>query len=235
MELHKISRNPSFREFPIQKNEADEDTKTMVHSSFSVVFVQATMTSPTQSVFIVNKEKMKFPYLNASSSSSSRWKVARSTSTVRSVAIFTTNVAALMMTRTTAFPVPMSRTSSILDASCSRSISSVPNSVLHLMPRFTDSSTCARHVRAREQFWNHGRVPVGIHGNGSSKTKLNMFGELFRAFNTAGGAYNLRIDYTDLEFPGPELGQWAQDGIVPTHSTQHPNLELATFAGGCFW
>jgi peptide-methionine (S)-S-oxide reductase len=50
-----------------------------------------------------------------------------------------------------------------------------------------------------------------------------------------GGAYNMGIDYDSLEFPGPELWQLAQDGKISSHSPSKPELELATFAGGCFW
>jgi peptide-methionine (S)-S-oxide reductase len=50
-----------------------------------------------------------------------------------------------------------------------------------------------------------------------------------------GGAYNTRMDYDTLEFPGPELAQLAQDNKISSHSPSKSNLELATFAGGCFW
>jgi len=50
-----------------------------------------------------------------------------------------------------------------------------------------------------------------------------------------GGAYNLRIDYESMEFPAKELGKLALDGQVPSNSPSKPELELATFAGGCFW
>ena len=64
---------------------------------------------------------------------------------------------------------------------------------------------------------------------------------------TTGGSYNLGIDYDALEFPGPEVGAMAvaittarTDAaaaavVVPSRSPSRPNLELATFAGGCFW
>lgn len=50
-----------------------------------------------------------------------------------------------------------------------------------------------------------------------------------------GGAYNLGIDYDSLAFPAPELATAAKAGQIPTHSPSQPHLELATFAGGCFW
>jgi len=50
-----------------------------------------------------------------------------------------------------------------------------------------------------------------------------------------GGSYNLKIDYTGLDHPGPELGAAAQEGKVLVTSKKDPKLALATFAGGCFW
>jgi peptide-methionine (S)-S-oxide reductase len=72
-----------------------------------------------------------------------------------------------------------------------------------------------------------------------------------------GGAYNLKIDYESLDFPGNELAKYAQEGKIPSQSSlpsslpslssssssssSSPNtsstqqLQLATFAGGCFW
>jgi peptide-methionine (S)-S-oxide reductase len=63
-----------------------------------------------------------------------------------------------------------------------------------------------------------------------------------------GGAYNLQIDYESLDFPGKELAKYAQEGQIPSQSSlpsssssSSPNtsstqqLQLATFAGGCFW
>jgi peptide-methionine (S)-S-oxide reductase len=50
-----------------------------------------------------------------------------------------------------------------------------------------------------------------------------------------GGAYNLKIDYSTLDHPGPELAQFAQEGTIPVESARDPHLKLATFAGGCFW
>ena len=50
-----------------------------------------------------------------------------------------------------------------------------------------------------------------------------------------GGAYGMKIDYASLPFPGDELGALAQEGKCPEKSPGKPNLQLATFAGGCFW
>ena len=50
-----------------------------------------------------------------------------------------------------------------------------------------------------------------------------------------GGAYGMKIDYASLPFPGDELGALAQEGKCPEQSPAKPNLQLATFAGGCFW
>lgn len=60
---------------------------------------------------------------------------------------------------------------------------------------------------------------------------LNMFfGNLF-----GGGAIEAPIDYTALDHPGPELGKAASEGKVLVTSERDPNLQVATFAGGCFW
>jgi hypothetical protein len=56
---------------------------------------------------------------------------------------------------------------------------------------------------------------------------------LFEKF-FGGGAYNTRIDYESLPHPGPELATLAQNKQVTTHSIRDNNLQLATFAGGCF-
>lgn len=52
---------------------------------------------------------------------------------------------------------------------------------------------------------------------------------------SGGGSYNLQIDYDSLAFPAPELAAAAKAGEIPSHSPSQPHLELATFAGGCFW
>jgi peptide-methionine (S)-S-oxide reductase len=66
--------------------------------------------------------------------------------------------------------------------------------------------------------------PLHMNNNNNNNWLQNFFG---------GGAYNTRIDYTTLDFPGPELAELAT--TMPTHSPSQPHLELATFAGGCFW
>jgi peptide-methionine (S)-S-oxide reductase len=51
-----------------------------------------------------------------------------------------------------------------------------------------------------------------------------------------GGAFGTeRIAYQNLDHPGPELAQWAEQGKMPATSERDPHLALATFAGGCFW
>lgn len=50
----------------------------------------------------------------------------------------------------------------------------------------------------------------------------------------------MRIDYDSLDFPGPELASLAMqansgDAALPHRSPSQAHLELATFAGGCFW
>ena len=66
----------------------------------------------------------------------------------------------------------------------------------------------------------------GLNTGGMSMLFEKFFG---------GGAYNTRIDYESLSHPGPELATLAQTKQVTTHSPSNPNLQLATFAGGCFW
>lgn len=52
-----------------------------------------------------------------------------------------------------------------------------------------------------------------------------------------GGAYDLKIDYTGLDFPGPELASAAiRNGTTAlVQSGEEPHLSVASFAGGCFW
>lgn len=57
---------------------------------------------------------------------------------------------------------------------------------------------------------------------------MNLFGSFFGG----GGAYYNTIDYSALDHPGPELAKAARAGTVP--ATSGP-LNIATFAGGCFW
>lgn len=85
---------------------------------------------------------------------------------------------------------------------------------------------------------------------------MNFLSDFFGSFQekvNTGGSYNLGIDYESLEFPGPEIGRLAvaitkarrqqslsddddeSSRFHPSRSPTHPNLELATFAGGCFW
>jgi peptide-methionine (S)-S-oxide reductase len=74
----------------------------------------------------------------------------------------------------------------------------------------------------------------GARNGAGMVTKRNLFGNFLRNFGGV-GAYDMKIDYTLLDHPGPEQGQLAKDGIVPTHSIRDPELQVATFAGGCFW
>jgi peptide-methionine (S)-S-oxide reductase len=69
-------------------------------------------------------------------------------------------------------------------------------------------------------------MPRSITGT----TPTMLFGNLF-----GGGAYETKIDYTVLPHPGPELAEFAQQGVAPEASARDPHLRLATFAGGCFW
>lgn len=93
----------------------------------------------------------------------------------------------------------------------------------------------------------------------TSATLLHMnfvsdfLGSFQKKMNT-GGSYNLGIDYDTMPFPGPEVGAMAVAitrarkeasstgtaieilaAAAPSMSPSLPHLELATFAGGCFW
>lgn len=77
--------------------------------------------------------------------------------------------------------------------------------------------------------------PSSLQVRGGEKKRTGtglamIFGNLF-----GGGAFNLKIDYSTLDHPGPELAKFAQEGKVPAASEKDPKLKLATFAGGCFW
>jgi peptide-methionine (S)-S-oxide reductase len=126
-----------------------------------------------------------------------------------------------------------------------RAFSSNPSTVVGVLARrYCQGSSCLTSgIPTRSTFqtttpltdpWcNH---CAGARRNGAGiLTKRNLFGNFFRNFVGGGGAYDMKIDYTLLDHPGPELGQWAKNGIVPTHSLRDPELQVATFAGGCFW
>merc|ERR1712071_47294 len=63
--------------------------------------------------------------------------------------------------------------------------------------------------------------------------KLNMISNLFSSI--FGAPTPSVIDYSTLDYPGNEMGQLAQENKVITSCERQPNLEAATFAGGCFW
>ena len=71
-------------------------------------------------------------------------------------------------------------------------------------------------------------------GSGSSTGLSMIFDKIIRDLSI-GGAFESRIDYENLDFPGDELGKLAEKGLVPATSPSKPELMLATFAGGCFW
>uniref|UniRef100_A0A7S2S8B7 peptide-methionine (S)-S-oxide reductase n=1 Tax=Eucampia antarctica TaxID=49252 RepID=A0A7S2S8B7_9STRA len=73
--------------------------------------------------------------------------------------------------------------------------------------------------------WSIGKSPT-------TPLHMNIF-ESF--FGGGGGSYFTKVDYDTLNHPGPELGQAAIEGKVLTYSIVDTNLEVATFAGGCFW
>lgn len=77
------------------------------------------------------------------------------------------------------------------------------------------------------------------HGSVLSHPKLrpqllqrNLFSNLFGG---GGLQQSSVINYSGLDFPGNELGQIAMDGKVVVTSEKFPELQAATFAGGCFW
>jgi hypothetical protein len=90
-----------------------------------------------------------------------------------------------------------------------------------------------RHVTTRS-FMGAALPNRGLHQTSRSAVGLNGMSMLFEKF-FGGGAYNTRIDYDSLQHPGPELATLAQNKQVTTHSIRDPNLQLATFGGGCFW
>ena len=53
-----------------------------------------------------------------------------------------------------------------------------------------------------------------------------LFGNLF-----GGGAFESKIDYSQLDFPGPELAMAAEQDKVLVTSPSQPNLAVASFAG----
>lgn len=64
----------------------------------------------------------------------------------------------------------------------------------------------------------------------SGKSKMGMFfSSLFGSLTPA------CIDYTTLDFPGPECAKYAQEDNIVVKSDRYPHLSAATFAGGCFW
>ena len=68
-----------------------------------------------------------------------------------------------------------------------------------------------------------------------SRLQMNFLQSFFFGDNNGGGSYFSKIDYDELDHPGPELSQVAMQGKILTHSNIDPTLEVATFAGGCFW
>jgi peptide-methionine (S)-S-oxide reductase len=71
----------------------------------------------------------------------------------------------------------------------------------------------------------------GINKFNTASLSMNIFTNLFSSLGS--GGYEAKIDYTSLDYPGPELGAAALAGQVVVPSD--PTLAAATFAGGCFW
>ena len=74
---------------------------------------------------------------------------------------------------------------------------------------------------------NNGSIR-SVNNKGSSSMGM-FFSNLF------GSPTPSVIDYTTLDYPGNEMGKVAQDNKVIMSCERKPNLEAATFAGGCFW
>lgn len=73
-----------------------------------------------------------------------------------------------------------------------------------------------------------------INTPSTARTGMTMLlGNLFGS--AASGAFGQKIDYRNLDFPGPELAQAAEEGKALVESVAKPHLKVATFAGGCFW
>ncbi|GMH91268.1 hypothetical protein TrVE_jg7419 [Triparma verrucosa] len=61
-----------------------------------------------------------------------------------------------------------------------------------------------------------------------SRTRLNLFENIF------GSPPSQEIVYSNLKYPANEMAEAALAGLVPSLSSKE-NLQIATFAGGCFW
>lgn len=72
--------------------------------------------------------------------------------------------------------------------------------------------------------------------NNRSSTSLPMiFGDFFSSLS-GGGGFNSKIDYDSIPYPVPTLASAASEGKVLEEIVKdEKTLELATFAGGCFW
>ena len=100
---------------------------------------------------------------------------------------------------------------------------------------------------------HRGQLSITTSPRQAAALQMNFISDFFDSWQSkmsTGGSYNLGIDYDALAFPGPEVGAMAieltsaslkakQNGDpiphAPSVSPSLPNLELATFAGGCFW
>lgn len=101
-------------------------------------------------------------------------------------------------------------------------------------------------------------ISAGIRTSSSASwstcLEMNFLSDFFDSLGDSGGllsggSYNLEIDYEKLSFPGPEIAMISSSSLpspasssslpsviqMPSNSPSMPNLELATFAGGCFW
>jgi len=68
-----------------------------------------------------------------------------------------------------------------------------------------------------------------IRSTTSTSLQMNFLSNLF------GGITPSVIDYTTLDYPGNEMGKLAQEKTLIQSCERQPELQAATFAGGCFW
>lgn len=76
------------------------------------------------------------------------------------------------------------------------------------------------------------RLPTRYVNNVTTRTISTTSLNLFNLFSSPP---ENKIVYSNLPYPGDEMGVAALAGEVPSTSSKDPNLKIATFAGGCFW
>jgi len=87
------------------------------------------------------------------------------------------------------------------------------------------------HTLSRKTNILQNQSPSTLTSSSSTPRKsINMFFS-----NLFGSPTPSVIDYSTLDYPGNEMGKLAKENKVITSCEREPNLEAATFAGGCFW